>query len=308
MSLMKFGENLKNLRKLKKLSQEELAEKINVSRQSVSKWETGDAYPEMNNLLELCKIFHCKINDLVNDSILDIESLDDYVKKEVVTLKKEEQNKMKILSKFVLVFAKIGRVLCLITLPLIAISMLLFPYFMNKIEVKDNEITLKNSNIISLVEDNEKVVLKVNGLTIVDETKDYINAEIINVINNNSRGLIIGYIEVALLTLFITMYLVSLIFKHLNKLFDNFNRGETPFTLENVLHIKKMAWLMIIVIILPNMGGAIFNLLLTTKINMDFELFDIVEILFLFSLFYIFEYGRLMETNHNSKMYSNINK
>ncbi len=69
-----------------------------------------------------------------------------------------------------------------------------------------------------------------------------------------------------------------------------------------------MAWLMIIVIILPNMGGAIFNLLLTTKINMDFELFDIVEILFLFSLFYIFEYGRLMETNHNSKMYSNINK
>ncbi len=308
MSLMKFGENLKNLRKLKKLSQEELAAKINVSRQSVSKWETGDAYPEMNNLLELCKIFHCKINDLVNDSILDIESLDDNVKKEVVTLKKEEQNKMKLLSKFVLVFAKIGRILCLITLPLIVISMLLFPYFMNKIQVKDNEITLKNSNIISLVEDNEKVVLKVNGLTIVDETKDYINAEIINVINNNSRGLIIGYIEVALLTLFITMYLVSLIFKHLNKLFDNFNRGETPFTLENVLHIKKMAWLMIIVIILPNMGGAIFNLLLTTKINMDFELFDIVEILFLFSLFYIFEYGRLMETNHNSKMYSNINK
>ena len=308
MSLMKFGENLKNLRKLKKLSQEELAEKINVSRQSVSKWETGDAYPEMNNLLELCKIFHCKINDLVNDSILDIESLDDYVKKEVVTLKKEEQNKMKILSKFVLVFAKIGRVLCLITLPLIAISMLLFPYFMNKIQVKDNEITLKNSNIISLVEDNEKVVLKVNGLTIVDETKDYINAEIINVINNNSKGLIIGYVEVAFLTLFITMYLVSLVFKHLNKLFDNFNRGETPFTLENVLHIKKMAWLMIIVIILPNMGGAIFNLLLTTKINMDFELFDIVEILFLFSCAYIFDYGRLMETNHNSKMYSNINK
>lgn len=38
---MKFGENLKNLRKAKKLSQEELAEKMRVSRQSVSKWETG---------------------------------------------------------------------------------------------------------------------------------------------------------------------------------------------------------------------------------------------------------------------------
>lgn len=72
---MKFGDNLKKIRKLKKLSQEELAEKLNVSRQSVSKWETGDAYPEMNNLLELCKIFHCKINDLVNDYITDMESL-----------------------------------------------------------------------------------------------------------------------------------------------------------------------------------------------------------------------------------------
>ena len=38
---MKFGENLKKLRKSKKLSQETLAEKMNVSRQSVSKWETG---------------------------------------------------------------------------------------------------------------------------------------------------------------------------------------------------------------------------------------------------------------------------
>ena len=42
---MKFGDNLKKIRIYKKLSQEALAEKVNVSRQSVSKWETGDAYP-----------------------------------------------------------------------------------------------------------------------------------------------------------------------------------------------------------------------------------------------------------------------
>ena len=43
---MKFGENLKKLRKSKKLSQEELAEKMKVSRQSVSKWETGLSFPK----------------------------------------------------------------------------------------------------------------------------------------------------------------------------------------------------------------------------------------------------------------------
>lgn len=43
---MKFGENLKKLRKSKKLSQESLAEKIGVSRQSVSKWECGLSFPK----------------------------------------------------------------------------------------------------------------------------------------------------------------------------------------------------------------------------------------------------------------------
>ncbi len=41
---MKFGENLYNLRKSNKMSQEKLAEKVNVTRQSVSKWETGKGY------------------------------------------------------------------------------------------------------------------------------------------------------------------------------------------------------------------------------------------------------------------------
>lgn len=305
---MKFGENLKNLRKLKKLSQEDLAEKVNVSRQSISKWETGEAYPEMNNLLMLCKIFHCKINDLVNDSIIDVDALDADVKQEVVTLKKEEQNKMKILSKFISVFAKVGRILCLVSTPFILISMLLFPYIMNKLEIKDNEISLKGNDILSIVEEDDRVVLKANGLTIADESKEIVKSEIINVLNNNSKGLIVVYIEVASLTLLITVYLVSLVFKHLSKLFINFNEGDTPFTLENVFHIKKMAWLMIIVIILPNIGGVIFNLLLTPTVNIDFELFDIVEILFLFSLAYIFEYGRLMELGSNSRMYGDSNE
>ncbi len=298
---MKFGDNLKKIRKLKKLSQEELAEKLNVSRQSVSKWETGDAYPEMNNLLELCKIFHCKINDLVNDYITDMESLNEDVRLQVTTLKKEQQSKMKGISKFISLVAKIVRIICLICLPVIIISMLFFPYLINKIDVKDNEISIKGNANISLVENQDKIVLKINGITLFDESKELINNHIINVLNNNSKTLIIGYIEVAFLTLLITVYLISLILKHLNNLFKNLYLGETPFTLENVNHIKKMAWLMIVAIILPTIGGMIFNNLLTAETNIDFELFDIVEILFLFSLSYVFEYGRLIEIENKAK-------
>ena len=298
---MKFGDNLKKIRKLKKLSQEELAEKLNVSRQSVSKWETGDAYPEMNNLLELCKIFHCKINDLVNDYITDMESLNEDVRLQVTTLKKEQQSKMKGISKFISLVAKIVRIICLVCLPVIIISMLFFPYLINKIDIKDNEISIKGNDNISLVEEQDKIVLKINGITLFDESKELINNHIINVLNNNSKTLIIGYIEVAFLTLLITVYLISLILKHLNNLFKNLYLGETPFTLENVNHIKKMAWLMIVAIILPTIGGMNFNNLLTAETNIDFELFDIVEILFLFSLSYVFEYGRLIEIENKAK-------
>lgn len=103
---MKFDENLYNLRKTQKISQEKLAEKIGVSTQSVSKWENGTAYPEMNRIFELCKIFHCKLNDLVNDNILDFDSLDKEVKMSVVKFNKEKQNKLKIVSKTISIFSK----------------------------------------------------------------------------------------------------------------------------------------------------------------------------------------------------------
>lgn len=100
-SLMKFGDNLKLIRKNKKMSQEQLAEKMNVSRQSVSKWETGEAYPEMNNILELCKIFNCKINDLVHTDMTDISSLDEEIVMSVVKFNEKKQKEVKTLSNVI---------------------------------------------------------------------------------------------------------------------------------------------------------------------------------------------------------------
>ena len=70
---MSFRKNLEYLRKSKKLSQEELANKLNVSRQSVSKWESGAAYPETEKILAICKIFDCTLDDLMNQNIQEDE-------------------------------------------------------------------------------------------------------------------------------------------------------------------------------------------------------------------------------------------
>ncbi len=68
---MKFCEKLQKLRKEKGYSQEQLADLLDVSRQSVSKWESGTTYPEMDKLLSLCKIFDVTLDDLTNDEITD---------------------------------------------------------------------------------------------------------------------------------------------------------------------------------------------------------------------------------------------
>lgn len=70
---MKLSDNLKKIRKENNLSQEQLAEKLKVSRQSVSKWESGQAYPEMDKVLQICKIFNYNIDELMNENIKDVD-------------------------------------------------------------------------------------------------------------------------------------------------------------------------------------------------------------------------------------------
>ena len=67
---MSFGKNLQYLRQLRAgMTQEMLAEKLNVSRQTISKWEMDAANPEMDKALELCKVFNCSLDNLFRDEM-----------------------------------------------------------------------------------------------------------------------------------------------------------------------------------------------------------------------------------------------
>jgi|GEM_PF-2428381 len=75
---MTLPENLKKFRTQNKYSQEKLAELLGISRQAVSKWETGAASPDTNNLIKLSKIYGVAIEDLIGkqpnqESIINIK-------------------------------------------------------------------------------------------------------------------------------------------------------------------------------------------------------------------------------------------
>ena len=65
---MTFGDKLSKLRKEKNLTQEQLAEILGVSRQSVSKWESDTAYPETEKLISLANLFECSTDYLLKDN------------------------------------------------------------------------------------------------------------------------------------------------------------------------------------------------------------------------------------------------
>lgn len=60
--------NLKELRKAHRYTQEEVAEKISVSRQAVAKWENGETVPDINNCIALAELYGVTLDDLVNHS------------------------------------------------------------------------------------------------------------------------------------------------------------------------------------------------------------------------------------------------
>ncbi|MBQ3080780.1 MAG: helix-turn-helix transcriptional regulator [Clostridia bacterium] len=67
---MSFGKNLQYLRRLSSgMTQEKLAEQLNVSRQTISKWEMDNALPEMDKAIELCKVFGCTLDNLFREEL-----------------------------------------------------------------------------------------------------------------------------------------------------------------------------------------------------------------------------------------------
>ncbi len=83
---MDFSEKLLTLRKAKDLTQEQLAEKLNVSRQSVSKWESAQAVPELDKIVAMSAVF-----DVTTDYLLKSSEIDDLSVKTEMLERQQQQ-------------------------------------------------------------------------------------------------------------------------------------------------------------------------------------------------------------------------
>jgi len=285
---MKFGENLKEIRKKHKMSQEQLAEKVSVTRQSVSKWENGESYPEMNKILKLCEIFNCQLNDLVHAEITDLNFLDDNIVKKTGKFNVKKREEMHALCNIISLIGKIGAIVLKVAFPFIVLIMILIPIIISNIEINNNEISF-NNNYLEIVDGNKLII---NDVQVGKIDSDIEKLEIINLLEENSKVKITVYLELGLIFLLIELVLMIFVFSYIEKLFNNIKINQTPFILDNITFIKRIAYLLIALIFIMPLSSLPINILMDINVgDSTFELINILEVLIILSMSYIFEYG-----------------
>ena len=103
MDQIKIGKFIKEKRKEKKITQSELAEKLNVTDRAVSKWETGICMPDSGIIPELCKILGITINDLFRGNHVDKKDNEKEVEDYLLELYKQKENSDRRLLNFEIV-------------------------------------------------------------------------------------------------------------------------------------------------------------------------------------------------------------
>ena len=106
MDQIKIGKFIQEKRKEQKLTQSDLAEKLNITDRAISKWENGNCLPDVGTMPELCNILNVSINDLFSGEIVDMKDSEKKLEENLLEMAKlkEEKDKQLLALEYVIGF------------------------------------------------------------------------------------------------------------------------------------------------------------------------------------------------------------
>ena len=110
MDQMKIGKFIQNKRKEKNITQQELAEKLNITDRAISKWENGKCMPDVGIMQELCEILNITINDLFSGEVVNMKDTEKKLEEnllEMTRLKEEKDRQLLSLEIFIGVISSV---------------------------------------------------------------------------------------------------------------------------------------------------------------------------------------------------------
>lgn len=179
---MSLGEKLASLRKRDSMSQEELAEKVGVARQTISKWELDETAPDIKQAQELSKIFHISLDELVGNELSNV----------VV----EKISNTEKLAGMIIKILKVAGIILLVMVIIEVIALITAVFFLRPISKEES-----TKGSITCVVDHEKYVVEVesNGLFTCQNCDAKLSSELEELIDFNNytetRNNIMDYFE-----------------------------------------------------------------------------------------------------------------
>lgn len=111
---MKFNEKLIKLRKSAGLSQEELGNRLDVARQTVSKWELGETTPEMDKLVELSNLFNVSMDEMAKETEIPEVIARELDHKKIDSVYNDVGKAKKVIKHYVIIFGTIAIIIAII--------------------------------------------------------------------------------------------------------------------------------------------------------------------------------------------------
>lgn len=171
MNQEKIGKFIAECRKNKNLTQAQLAEKLNMSNKSISKWETGKGMPDSSVMLELCNYLDISVNELLSGEYLNEDKYKEKATENIISIAKESDKNKKIKNCMVIIVIVIS--ICLLVL---LIGKIIYKNFELNIEYDDRLIKceIRDDDIICTFNGLSLVCLETQKVDVEEETLIFI--------------------------------------------------------------------------------------------------------------------------------------
>ena len=167
---MNLGEKLFELRKAKNLTQDEVAEKLNVTRQTVSKWETNQSTPDFDKIVPISELFEIGVEELLTGKVKEEnDQAKEEIKEKVLTKQEAKEKSAKVVSGSIFIYIlAVALIMILIPVkhvnPIIASSIFLILIGWGTARIIKNYMSMPKFEKTKEEKKEEKIVKQINGI------------------------------------------------------------------------------------------------------------------------------------------------
>ena len=166
---MNLGERLFELRKTKSLTQDEVAEKLNVTRQTVSKWETNQSTPDFDKIVPISELFEIGVEELLTGKKEEKQKKEEVQEEKVITKQEAKEKSAKVVSGSIFIYIlAVALIMILVPVkhvnPIVASSIFLILIGWATARIIKNYMSMPKFEKTKEEKKEEKIIKQINGI------------------------------------------------------------------------------------------------------------------------------------------------